>query len=520
MIKNKKGIFRAEKVVCCAFAIGLMGILTGCQNGGSITPDLPHTTPTPDIEITATPVPTATPIPTPTPIVDVPEGRYDAAINARTEADEVPVVNHVDSIEGVFNPFYCESETDKAIVDLTQISLLDVDEDGNVHAGIEYPCLAYSVEELPYATSFAGGVDGLDSNWKAYRIVLKEGITFADGTPVKAEDVIYSVKTLADLNYTGPCTISALNILGMRAYHTHVTESTRETAQRCAYAGITGEGTMPDDFDDSRDWNEVWSYMDEAGIRMAQDIIDYVNSTYDMDAYAQMFLSTNVTYNHVKASDNLKTVYAMVVWGYLKRQSYNFGTNKIRDYQNVVHDLNEEVFNAETFWKMIREYYGYNLSSADGINYESAISGKLLEDYIIEAYCDDHKTDVELFGVKPFFVQYDDGSVRNTIDVLIDESENIADFNFYVAEKSFYEGNEHSNDLHGAGEYKLTLITTVSDAQYGENANDPEDVEVREDIRVELEANDSYMLGSPKTHYITFTTEPEVIEENSDGSIQ
>lgn len=509
-LKNRRTAVSTVLTLCL---ICLLMLMTACKSEGNISPDAPSATPAPTSAPTAAPTPTATPIPTPTPIVDVPTDRYDASVAPRTAADEVPVVNYVDSIEGVLNPFYSSSETDRAILELTQIKLLDVDENGIAAAGIDRPCLAYSIELLPENTSFAGGTDGLPENWKAYRIVLKEGITFRDGTPVTADDVLFTVRTLGDLNYDGPSTISKLNILGMEEYHTRISNETRLIASECVAAGINEDGTMPADFPDSENWKKVWDCMDEAGTRMAQDLIDYYNAEYGNDTYVQVFLSSNMTFQKVSASEELRTVYAMVLAGYLKRQNYNAGTNKIRDsLNNTVHDLNEEVFDASTFWGMIKEYCGYNLSTADGINYEApyTYTGKYLEDYIAEVYCERNMKETELSGVKPYTVEYEDGAVRQTLDVLIDENENLADFNFYIAEKSFYEGNERSNDLHCAGQYYVSgagrVKTEVKDEETGETV-------IREDKRVELTANDDYMLGSPLTHYVVFTTEPAEAEE-------
>lgn len=496
---------------------GVTVLATACKDSIDIVETEPSSIPLPTAEPTATPVPTATPIPTPTPVVDVPNDRYDAQSEGRAAEDELPEIYYVEAIDGILNPLYCESETDRQITDMTQIRLLDTDEEGNAVAGVDRPCLAYSIEQLEDNSMFAGGIDGLPQNWKAYRIALKEGITFADGTPVTAGDVMFTVKKLADLEYEGPSRLSDLNILAMNEFHTRVSNETRVIASECVSAGINADGTMPEEFDDAENWAAVWDCLDEAGTRMAQDIIDHVNSEYNMDAYVQMFLSTNTTYSYVNTSDNLKTVYAMVVWGYLKRQNYSFSQNKIRDYRNELHDLNVETFDAAKFWEMIKEYHGYNLSSADGISYESAIEGKHIEDYIAEVYCERNMQDIELEGVQIYSKEYEDGAVRRTIDVLIDESENIADFNFYIAEKAFYEGNEHSNELHGAGKYALksmeTFEVTADGSEDGEEA-------AKEYTRIELVANDSYMLGSPLKKYITFTTEPEPEEEAGDEPVE
>ena len=44
-------------------------------------------------------------------------------------------------------------------------------------------------------------------------------MTFSDGTPVTADDVIFSYKVLADPAYDGPSTLTTLPVVGMEEYN-------------------------------------------------------------------------------------------------------------------------------------------------------------------------------------------------------------------------------------------------------------------------------------------------------------
>lgn len=486
----------------CALLISVLVsvfIMVACSSNGVIDPGMPSVTPgeIQKKDPTPTPEPTATPLPTP--IADMPGNRYNALEQPREAEDEEPVITYLSDNFIALNPFFSESQSDIAVAEKTQLKLFCTDENNEILAGVEYPCLAYSVKELPDNSQFAGGVGSLESNWKAYRIVLKEGITFADGTPVTAEDVMFTVKTLASGDYDGPSAVGTMNIKSMNEYRTRISDDTRKMVRNCLSFGIKEDGTAPDEIISLgetaiAEWTKVWDCFDKAGEEFTADIVEVANSTYTDNAYVQAYLSTSLTYDQVQADPQLRTLFAMKLWGYIRE--YNNSKKTIKDCFGEIHNLKEEELTPELFWQWIKAYYGYDLSTADGINYESPYKDKKLEDYIYEVYCRTYTEDIpDIFGVQMSSETYEDGAVRSAIDVLIDESENIADFNFYVAEKAFYENDVRSDSLHGAGEYIL------------ENAEAIEDGEARY-VRITLVANESYLLGSPQKKYLIFTTEP------------
>ncbi len=510
-------------------------VLAGCRKG-DYTPDTPTPLLPPGITTapTATPVPTATPIPTPTPIVDMPVDRVGTEDITRTADEESELVISGYEAWEKLNPFYSTGEREREIVDQTQLSLFDTDSEGNIVAGVDNDCFAYSIvktesgiklegypEEISVPVPVADGDgeegegegegEGTDllsligtpeyetkeNTFDRYTIVLKEGLTFADGTPITSDDVLFSLYKLSEKDYDGFGALGEYNIAGMRAYHTQVPESVRADAARAIAAGLTEEGTCPEDFEDKELWNAVWSNYDEAGIAFVNDIVTSVMDRFSVDAYVQTFLSTYLTAAHVQASRSLQVLFAMKMYGYVR--SYNYSKNTMRDCFDVVHELDNEEMTAELFWGLIKEYYGYNLSEEDGINYERPYPEKKLEDYIAEAYCQKNLGVEEIEGVTVTTAAFGDDAERPAIEVLISSYADINDFNFYIVEKAVYESKPARTDvLTGAGKYTL-----VSNDENG----------------VLLEANANYPLGVEKQKYLRYTVEemPEEGEGEGEG---
>jgi peptide/nickel transport system substrate-binding protein len=57
-----------------------------------------------------------------------------------------------------------------------------------------------------------------DKSTSTYTFILKNGITFSDGKPVTAKDVLFSMYVLSDPMYDGSSTFYTMNIQGMNEY--------------------------------------------------------------------------------------------------------------------------------------------------------------------------------------------------------------------------------------------------------------------------------------------------------------
>lgn len=111
-----------------------------------------------------------------------------------------------DEMNGVFSPFFGTTGPDAAIHERVVEPLLATD-----RGGAPTPVLAdFTFEEVP-------GTDGTIEK-TVYTFTLKEGVTFSDGEPVTADDVIFSYKVLADPTYDGASTLYTTPIIGINEY--------------------------------------------------------------------------------------------------------------------------------------------------------------------------------------------------------------------------------------------------------------------------------------------------------------
>lgn len=100
---------------------------------------------------------------------------------------------------GLFNPLYYSSAYDGNVVDLVFDALLTRNYDGEL---VTSAAESYTISE-----------DGKDITF-----ILKEGLKFSDGQPVKASDVVFTYKMLSDPSYDGRYSNYAVDLLGYDDY--------------------------------------------------------------------------------------------------------------------------------------------------------------------------------------------------------------------------------------------------------------------------------------------------------------
>jgi len=235
-------------------------------------------------EITAEPTPTPTPEPQP--------------------ADTLSVA--YPSVTGEANPFFTDSESGKALLELTQLPLLTTDRMGGavLHAA--------SGETIPYHEtdySYAGfaDIDITETNegTAIYTITLRDGVTFSDGTPVTADDVIFTYYSLLDPAYDGPYTVSSLDIQGVLPYQTNTPAELYEE-----YAGIFDDGYSVE----AGHAEDVEACLKDAWMEDIQAIVDFCLREYLAD-YAEF---TGYTADEIAADQGLQVMFAMWLWGFGK----------------------------------------------------------------------------------------------------------------------------------------------------------------------------------------------------------
>lgn len=125
----------------------------------------------------------------------------------------------VEALSGTFSPFFCESDGDRMVSDLTVLRLGTTDRSGNIiTTGISGQSRVYGGTEYLYYAPADFTVTEQGDGTATYDIALREGLLFSDGTAADIDDVIFSLYVCADPAYDGPLSLRDTPILGIGDY--------------------------------------------------------------------------------------------------------------------------------------------------------------------------------------------------------------------------------------------------------------------------------------------------------------
>ena len=228
------------KLLSLALAVVMvMGILAGC--GAPAAPEAPA----------ATDAAAETP----------------AATEASAGADTIVFAN--DYMSEKFSPFFADTSYDQDAVGMTQVSLLSSDREGNVVLqGKDGQVIPYNGTDYTYYSLANCEIVENEDGTVTYIIDMRDDVTFSDGKPVTADDVIFSMYVLSDPTYDGSSTLYSQKILGMEAYR-----SGMDTLQNLLCAA--GRENTDFTYWDEATQTAFWADLDQAGAKFAQEIADY-----------------------------------------------------------------------------------------------------------------------------------------------------------------------------------------------------------------------------------------------------
>ncbi|NLI52941.1 MAG: hypothetical protein GX417_01295 [Clostridiales bacterium] len=475
---KKNRIAQLLAVLLCAM---LLIATVGCKTAGTTT---------------TTEEPAATAAATEAPVVvmpDVPADRYDAAVTPRTGANATtPLVISSQTLDGKFSPIFYTSAYDFAVESMTQLGLLYLDKKGAPQAGVEFPCLAYS-----YSQEVSD-----DQSTSTYTFVLKNGITFSDGEPVTAKDVLFNIYVLCDPLYDGSATFYSMDVQGLSEYRLQTSAETLAVADAIVAAGISTaeDGTLAYPAADGATAEQqaaFWAYLDPAGEKFAQEIVNYVMNNYLSDDYVQSYFSADLTAAQIKDSDFLTVAYGMGMWGY--------GTYADGVFTDALGNTYDETtgLTVADYWANILGTYGYDLSDA-GINYEKA--GDLrIEDYVRDLYIANEGAVAggvaSISGITSGTMTGEDGVDREYIQIVINGIDPTAIFKMgiEVAPMHYYtEGFTGTLNEYGVSLNDPAFMEVLKSKNVAPMGAGPYMFDEYKDNVVYFTANDSFLLGSPK----------------------
>ncbi len=231
---------------------------------------------------------------------------------------DTPLVVAYQDFSQKFSPFFADTGYDQDVASLTQIGLLTTDRVGGIiNNAIEGETRSYNGTDYLYKGAADTSVvyDEATDTTK-YTAKLRVGMMFSDGTPVTADDIIFTYYTYLDPSYVGSTTLYSYDIVGLKDYQTQTTSDVYDKysamVEEIYAAGPDHEWTSADAWTQEQQ-DDFWSRIDAGVLNEAQKIVDYVFVNYN-DAYAEDYIG--YTPDEVAASDGLKVVLGMALWGF------------------------------------------------------------------------------------------------------------------------------------------------------------------------------------------------------------
>ena len=307
---------RFKKLVS-VLVVGIMfaGMLAACATETPVV--TPEATDEPAVETEEPTDVTEEPTETEEPEVTFEEEPFGENLPTEPTID-TPLVVAYDAFSQKFSPFFADTGYDQDVADMTQIAILTTDRVGGiVHNAIEGETVEYNGVPYLYKGPANTSVEYDEAtDTTTYTAKLRVGMKFSDGTPVTADDIIFSYYTLLDPSYAGSSTLSSYDIVGLKDYRTQTTTEVYDKYDEM-FEAIYAAGP---DFEWTEDsaWTQeqqedLWSRMDAAVLREAEKIVNYVDANY-RDAYAQDYIG--YAPEEVAENEGLQIVLGMALWGF------------------------------------------------------------------------------------------------------------------------------------------------------------------------------------------------------------
>lgn len=152
------------------------------------------------------------------------------------DSEKQPLRLAIGAVDEKFNPLYYTSLNDGTIANLTQVSLITSDAEGNLVVGEDQPTVALDYLETYYSkdgrklatgdgvnivAEQGGNKNGDQDGYTTYEFLIKNGMKFSNGSDLTVMDVLFNLYVYLDPLYSGSNTIYSTRIDGLQAYRTN-----------------------------------------------------------------------------------------------------------------------------------------------------------------------------------------------------------------------------------------------------------------------------------------------------------
>lgn len=213
-----------------------------------------------------------------------------------TDGEATPLVVGSAYFSEKFGSLFAESVPDQTIGDLTGLYLIENDRAGGIiynGANPEGETIAYNGTDYTYHTLANITVTENEDN-TVYNLKLRDDVVFSDGTPLTADDVIFTMYVYADTDYDGYATFNTTAIKGMQNYRLNSTAAdsitdediTAAIAEMPETLAASVKDAMKALLDSEYDWAEgAWEdYADAYGVSSGAEFFALLYGQEDYSA--------------------------------------------------------------------------------------------------------------------------------------------------------------------------------------------------------------------------------------------
>lgn len=198
------------------------------------------------------------------------EPTQNAESDANAASEDGTLVVSAQGFENKFSPFFAQNADDMDVAEFTQIGMLTTDRVSEpVLNGIKGETRSYNGTDYTYYGPADYVITENEDGTVFYDITMRDDLVFSDGTPMDIDDFIFSLYVLLDPSYDGSTTLYSQPILGVEEYR---------SGMDTLYNLLLKAGRDNTDFSlwDEATQKAFWEDIDQAGVKFAQDIVDYV----------------------------------------------------------------------------------------------------------------------------------------------------------------------------------------------------------------------------------------------------
>lgn len=437
------------------------------------------------------------------------------------ETTSTPLVVAYSPFSEKFSPFFADTGYDMDVVGMTQIGLMTTDRMGGIiYNAIEGETVPYNGTDYTYYGPADISVNyDKDADTTTYTAKIRDDLTFSDGVPVTADDIIFTYYVYLDTAYVGSTSLNSYNIQGLQDYRTQTTSDVyakyADLAAQIYAAGEDHVWTADDAWTQEMQEN-YWASMKDVWTGDVQAIVDYVYNNY-LDAYAEQTIG--FTPEEVSAEEGLKIALGMALWGYGSVDENGVLTGAVTgttwDLKNGVYPTIDDYY-AETFAAYSGDPDAYwSVEAAD----DTDVHGTVDESFI--ALWGPQDPGME-GGVKSIsgITKLDD----YTVQVVTDGYQAPAIYSIlgiqitpmhYYGDTSLY---DYDNGMYGFTRGDLSGVAEKTSQPMGAG---PYKFVKYENRVVYFEANENYFKGAPKIEYVQFkeTAAAEVAAGVATGTV-